>query len=69
MDRGVVGGGFVGKGGGLATVGEPYLGNSGQALGELRVGRTWGQSVKRGVWAGSLRIWEVKECRRACLTL
>lgn len=40
-------------GGSLETVGELYLGNSGRALGELRMGRAWGQSVKRGVWAGS----------------
>lgn len=53
MVRSMVGGGFVGKGGSLETVGELYLGNSGRALGELRVGRAWGQSVKRGVWAGS----------------
>lgn len=53
MDRGMVGGGFVGKGGSLETVDELYLGNSEQVLGELRVGRAWGQGVKRELWDGS----------------
>lgn len=34
-------------------VGELHFENSEQALRELKVGRAWGWSGKRGVWGGS----------------
>lgn len=58
MDKGMVGGGLVGKPwnwkGHWVEVGELHFGNSEQALGELRVGKSMGMEWEKGcVWGRS----------------